>query len=196
MKKRKYLLAAIALLLIFGIGSTIAYLTDTDAKTNTFTIGAVDITLTEPAWVAANGENLVPGQTVAKDPTINNVSTKNDAYVYIKVEAPCTTTSTPREIFNYTVNSGWTELTSEAVACTSGKATKVYYYGGTNLTVLTKGSSTPALFSNVTLVNDLTNAEITNLGSTAKDMIITGYGIQKDGLASTTPSAVWGYLNQ
>jgi len=198
MKKRKFLLAAVALLLIFGIGSTIAYLTDTDTATNTFTIGGVDITLTEPNWVATSGENIVPGQTITKDPTITNVSTTNDAYVFMKVEVPCTTTSTPapREIFTYTVNSSWTEIPSAATTCTNGKATHVYYYGSGSLSALAKNNTaTPALFAQVKLVQDLTNDELTNLGHTAKDMVITGYGIQNDGLESTVPATVWGYFS-
>jgi len=197
MKKRKYLLAAIALLLIFGIGSTIAYLTDTESETNTFTLGGVDITLTEPGWVAANGQNIVPGQTITKDPTIKNVSATNPAYVFAKVEVPCTTTTNPaaREIFTYTVNSSWTELPGRAVACTSGKATHIYYYGtGGSLTSLASNTTAPALFPSVTLVRDLTDAEVTNLGTTGKDMVVTGYGIQTDGLASSAPDTVYGYF--
>ncbi len=208
MKKKKTITAAIVLLLVFLVGGAIAYFTDTDNATNTFTIGNVDITLTEPNWSTTDEDNngvpdasqdLMPGQTVAKDPTINNVSTTNPAYVFAKVEVPCTTAAspaTPVEFFNYTVNSGWTELPSAAVACTSGgTATHVYYYGtGGSLTALAKATSastptsTPAVFNNVTLLNNLTGNE----GLTGnKNIVVTGYGIQTQGLASTTPTDVW-----
>ena len=213
MNKKKTILAAVVLLLLFAVGGAIAYFTDTDTKTNTFTIGNVDIELEEPHWsttdtTPANGvpdvaENLMPGQTIAKDPTINNLSTKNPAYVFAKVEVPCTTAvspATPEEIFTYTINDDkWTELTTSSlpVACTSaGTATHVYYYGtnGT-LTALAKAadSSTPtptdkAVFDNVTLRNTLTGNE----GLTGnKQIVVTGYGIQTLGLASTTPADVW-----
>ena len=169
MKKKKTILAALVLLLVVAVGGAIAYFTDTDEKTNTFTIGNVDISLTEPNWdttdsdsdgVPDASQDLMPGQSVVKDPTINNLSTKNSAYVFAKVVVPCTTETTPQEIFTYTVNTGWTELTSAAVACTSGgTATHVYYYGtGGTLTALAKAAnastptSTPALFSEVTLL--------------------------------------------
>lgn len=206
-------------MLVLLVGGLVAYFTDTDTKTNTFTIGNVDITLTEPGWDALadadsnnlkdKAENMMPGDKVTKDPTINNVSTKNDAYVFAKVEVPCSNTITPTdggsshidELFTYTVNSGWAELSSAAVACTeAGTATHVYYYGtGNTLTRLAKATdaSTPtatstSVFSEVTLLGTLKSADIPT-GN--KDIVVTGYGIQADGLASTTPADVWGYFS-
>lgn len=215
MKKKKTILAAAILLFIFVIGGAIAYFTDTDSKTNTFTIGSVDIDLVETAWDAladANdndipdaAEDMMPGESVTKDPVIRNLSTKNPAYVFAKVEVPCTTivapATTSEELFTYTTNTGWTELTSEAVACTSGgTATHVYYYGtGGTLTTLAKATnaSTPtptssSVFSSVTLLSTLKGNE----GLTGqKQVVVTGYGIQTEGLTSTTPADVWANFN-
>ena len=212
MKKKKTILAALVLLLVVAVGGAIAYFTDTDENTNIFTIGNVDITLTEPNWdttdtTPANSipdvaENLMPGETVAKDPTINNKSTKSEAYVFAKVVVPCTTETTPKEIFTYDVNDDkWTELSSAAVACTSGgNATHVYYYGteGT-LTELAKATNdttpTPTskpVFDEVTVLSTLKGTE----GLTGnKNIVVTGYGIQSKGLASTIPATVWGYFS-
>ena len=211
MNKKKTILAAVVLLLVFVVGGAIAYFTDTDTKTNTFTIGNVDITLTETGWDALPdtnnndipdaAEDMLPGESVTKDPLINNVSTKNPAYVFAKVEVPCTTIVAPavtsEELFTYTVNAGWTELTTAQVACTSGgTATHVYYYGtnGT-LTELAKAadastptSTTNPVFSSITLLSTLKGNE----GLTGnKEVVVTGYGIQTEGLASTTPASVW-----
>jgi len=225
MNKKKTILAAVVLLLVFVVGGAIAYFTDTDTKTNTFTIGNVDITLTEPAWTELNSttdannnnipdaaEDMMPGETVAKDPTINNVSTKNPAYVFMKVEIPCSktvtttgdtpTTLNPTELFTYNTNTAWTELSSAAVACTdSGTATHVYYYGTSgSLTPLAKAAdastptSTPALFAQVTLLGTLIPDQIPATPED-KSVIVTAYGIQTEGLASTTPADVWGYFN-
>ena len=212
MKKKKTILAALVLLLVVAVGGAIAYFTDTDTKTNTFTIGNVDISLTEDGWDAladANNndipdvaEDMMPGESVIKDPTINNLSTKNPAYVFAKVEVPCTTivapATTSEELFTYTTNAGWTELSSAAVACTSGgTATHVYYYGtGGTLTALAKAAnaSTPTptsnpVFSSVTLRSTLKGNE----GLTGnKNIVVTGYGIQTEGLTSTAPADVWG----
>lgn len=213
MKKNRTILAAFVLLSLLIVGGAIAYFTDTDVKTNTFTIGNVDITLTETGWDALAdtnnneipdaAEDMLPGQSVTKDPLVNNVSTKTPAFVFVKVESPCTTvtdSATPEEIFTYTVNSGWTELTVSnelPVTCTSGgTATHVYYYGSNNtLTTLAKAAdgSTPTstsapVFSSVTLRSTLTGNE----GLTGnKQIVVTGYGIQTEGLSSTTPADVW-----
>jgi predicted ribosomally synthesized peptide with SipW-like signal peptide len=211
MKKNRTIIAAVVLLLVLAVGGAVAYFTDSEQKTNTFTIGSVDITLTEDGWdaLADNNNNdipdaaedMMPGESVTKDPLINNVSTKNPAYVFIKVVVPCTTivapATTSEEIFTYTVNAGWTELSSAAVACTSGEnATHVYYYGSNGtLTQLDKAanSSTPTsttnpLFSTISLRSTLKGNE----GLTdQKQVVITGYGIQTTGLSSTTPADVW-----
>lgn len=216
MNKKKTILAAVVLLLVFVVGGAIAYFTDTDFATNTFTIGNVDIDLVESTWenldtatvdkndndIPDAAEDMMPGETVDKDPVIKNLSTKNPAYVFVKVEVPCTTivapATTSEELFTYTTNAGWTELSSAAVACTSGgTATHVYYYGtGGTLTALAKAAdaSTPTptsnpVFSSVTLRSTLKGNE----GLTGnKNIVVTGYGIQTEGLTSTAPEDVWG----
>ena len=212
MKKKKTILASVILLLVVAVGGAIAYFTDSEEKTNTFTIGNVDISLSEPDWVEtdttpANGvpdaaENLMPGQTVLKNPIISNESTKNPAYVFAKVVVPCTTETTPQEIFTYTINTDkWTELTGSAVACTSGgNATHVYYYGTSGtLAELAKATDedtpTPtdkAVFDSVTVRSTLEGDE--GLDGN-KSIVVTGYGIQTEGLASSVPATVWTYFN-
>ena len=219
MNKKKTILAAVVLLLVFVVGGAIAYFTDTDTKTNTFTIGNVDIDLVETQWDALTktegdpnipdaAEDMMPGEFVTKDPVIRNLSTKNPAYVFAKVEVPCSkTVSTPSlpttELFTYTVNSAWTELSTAAVACTdSGTATHVYYYGtGGTLSPLAKAAdastptAAPALFvdNKVTLLGTLKSEQIPN-PTAAKNIVVTGYGIQTEGLASTAPATVWTYF--
>ena len=204
MNKKKTIIAAIVLLLVCAVGGAIAYFTDTDSKTNVFTIGNVDIELVEPNWdttddnendVPDAAENVSPGQSVAKDPKVNNKSTSNPAYVFMKVEVPCSTAespATPIELFTYTVKSGWTELDTAAVACTSGgNATHVYYYGADgSLTSLAAGASTGTLFDTVALSTAVTGS--TGGLSGNKNVVATGYGIQTEGLTSTAPATVWG----
>ncbi len=89
MKKK---IATGALLVAFGAtavtGATLAYFTDTDQKDNVFTVGNVNITLTEPNWDASgsvDAPQAYPGEALAKDPTVTNVG-KNPCFVRIKVE--------------------------------------------------------------------------------------------------------------
>ena len=198
MKKRKLLLAAIALLVVFAIGTTIAYLTDTTTTlTNTFTMGDVEITLTEPNWDPDDALGLVPGATVTKDPTITNTGT-SDAYVFIKVVEPCVN---GKKAFTYTLNSGWVAKDSPAPTCSGDTDLEtVYAYGTssamTNLAATNPDTATPALFSNVTLNTALLATDLTNLSArTSIDMDVTGYAIQSENLSSAAPATVWTTLS-
>ena len=182
MNKKRTIIAAIVLLLLFCIGGAVAYFTDTETATNTFTIGDVDIELKEDAWNAANAQDLMPGMTVAKDPTVNNVG-PNPAYVFVKVDAPCTTGDGAKELFEYSVDTTkWTEV--ETAACTDGAAKHVYFY----TQPVQPNGTTGALFSQV-VVTSLTGNEAGLDGD--KNMVVTAYAIQSQGLTDTTPSTLW-----
>lgn len=191
MKKRKTMIAAIVLLLVFIVGRAIAYFTDTKTTTNTFTIGHVSITLSEPSWVAANGQGVVPGETIAKDPTVTVDTGSEDAYIFVKVGVPCKADNST-ELFTYTLNSGWAVVTGYNGTCTNGVAEKVYAYG--SLTAVSAGSANAVtVFDNVTLVS-LTASEAANLTGSI-NMPVTAYAIQADGLGSSDPATVYGYIN-
>lgn len=87
MKKKSLtsMLIALGLVGTIMIGATMAYLTDkTEEVVNTFTIGRVEINLTEPGWNPEDAENLEPGAEITKDPVVTN-NGKNDAYIAVKV---------------------------------------------------------------------------------------------------------------
>ena len=89
--KMKIMAAALAICMMatLVVGMSLAYFTDTDSKTNTFTVGNVDITLTEPSWLGDTSEDavrLIPGKTIAKDPTITVAQGSQTAYTFMKVE--------------------------------------------------------------------------------------------------------------
>lgn len=78
------------------IGGTIAYLTDSEQTSNTFTVGKVKIDLEEPKWDTTDDNNnkvpdvaekLVPNQEVAKNPQVENTGS-NNAVVFMKVTVP------------------------------------------------------------------------------------------------------------
>lgn len=186
MKKKKTItiIAIVIAIAIVVTGGIAAYLTDTDSATNTFTVGKVEISLTEPNWNASNGQNILPGQTVAKDPMITNTG-RNTAYVYMKVEQPLVDSeyelwdsSIPSHdpLFSYTTNSGWTFLGNYM---TSGcnTLTSVYYYN----TSLAPNASTSKLFNNVTVGDFDQDIETGN-----KNIVVTGYAIQSTNLPSGT----------
>lgn len=85
MKTKKLVAAAaVAATLCVTIGGTLAWLTDTTEKTtNTFTVGNVDIDLTE---TTGNSYKMVPGNTITKDPKVTVKAGSEACYVFVKVE--------------------------------------------------------------------------------------------------------------
>jgi len=189
MNKKKTIIAAIVLLLVLLVGGAIAYFTDHDEEENVFTIGKVDIELSEPTWVSTGktkAEGLMPGDTIEKDPTVTVASDSEDAWVFVKVEVPCLGTT---ELFTYTTAAGWTAVKNGT--CTDGKAVKVYGH-----TASMTANDTATLFTTVTFANltDEQYAALTDAdtSTTAKDlkMPVKAYAIQKDHVAGAT-EAIW-----
>lgn len=98
MNKKKALttMAACGLVAALGVGGTMAYLTDSEQTTNTFTIGKVKIDVQEPGWdttdknnnnIPDKAEDVVPNQELAKNPLIENTGS-NSAVVFLKVTVP------------------------------------------------------------------------------------------------------------
>ncbi|MBO5967566.1 MAG: hypothetical protein J6S14_03580 [Clostridia bacterium] len=92
--KKKILIITLAVMLIavLSVGVTLAYMTDRDEQTNTFTVGNVDIVLNE---VFEQDSQLMPGWKINKDVTIENVGT-NDAWVWYTYAIPASL-DTPKD---------------------------------------------------------------------------------------------------
>lgn len=165
MKKR--LIAAVAsvcLVAVVGVGATLAYYTSaTEAKVNTFTIGNVDITLTEPNWDPENGKDLVPGAEVEKNPMITNTGA-SDGYMMLKVDGMAEMAELgfiamtgDAEGYN---TADWTLVDENGNVRTDNADNKLvdgyYVYKG----AVTAGQSTSALFTAVKLSEDA--AELAN----------------------------------
>lgn len=89
MKKKIVALCLVLALALTAIGgATLAYFTDFETKTNTFTVGDVDIQLNEEF---NQGAVLVPGakdkNNVPKVVTVKNIG-ESDAYMWIEVWVP------------------------------------------------------------------------------------------------------------
>ncbi len=99
MKNKKSLLIVLCAILVVAatVVGTLAYLTDRDTVTNTFTVGDVQIALNE-ARVDENGKvidseervtentyHLIPGKTYDKDPMMTVEKGSEDAYVRMRV---------------------------------------------------------------------------------------------------------------
>ena len=87
MKKKIVALCLCVALAVVAIGgATLAYFTDTDDATNTFTVGKVDITLKE-TFDEYNAK-LMPGVDVNKDVSIKLNEGSSDAYVWYLWKIP------------------------------------------------------------------------------------------------------------
>lgn len=222
MKKNKVIgiISIIALLSILIVSGTSAYLTSTDTINNTFTIGNVKIKILEPTWqdeevvdtdddgIPDFAENIVPNNTIPKDPQIENIG-ENDAYVYMKVTIPAKKIITAAKdgkilnngeavdtpLFTYDIDSNWTEITSAIDTTTndSDEVTEyihVYYYNKK----IEKGEKTTALFNSVTFAN-IIDGQLESLSSC--NIKIDAYAIQSDNLqVESIEEAYAVYMNQ
>ena len=84
-KKITAIFLCVAMLAIAIVGASLAYFTDTDNKTNTFTVGKVDITLDE---TFEKDSKLMPGIDVNKDVAITLEEGSSDAYVWYLWKIP------------------------------------------------------------------------------------------------------------
>lgn len=167
MNKRVLLsLAAVLICCACVVGSTVAWLADRTSVTNTFTSGDISMTLTE-----TTGEEykIIPGATIAKNPTVNIYRGSEEAWLFVKVEE----TNNPNEYISYTLEDGWTELTAG-----------VYY------------RESPAALYNVTynilkdnaitVKDTLTEEDLATLRESGvyPQLLFTAYAVQKSGVNS------------
>ena len=91
MKKTLTIALSMVLVAAIAVTGTLAFLTASSTElVNKFTFGNTEVTIAEPDWTAALGGDaekpmkVVPGQTVAKDPTVT-VKGSEEVYVYAYV---------------------------------------------------------------------------------------------------------------
>lgn len=153
MNKKKIITAClvVALLAVFSIGGSLAYFTDTEEKDNTFTVGNVDIQLTEPNWVSSgsiDAPEVYPGEPLAKDPKVKN-NGANPCFVRIQVTGlDCLGNA---GMITYRTDYVDNKLGDNWVLGTDG----YYYYNK----VLAVGATTDALFDQIVIPTGVTNAE-------------------------------------
>ena len=98
MKKKIIAIALCAALAVGGaVAGSLAFFTDTDAVTNTFSVGDIDIELDEAPVdadgkettgnrVTENSYKLLPGHKYDKDPTVHIMPNSVDCYVFVRVD--------------------------------------------------------------------------------------------------------------
>lgn len=170
----KTMLIILAVMLIVGctVGGTIAWLTArTGSVTNTFTVGDINIDLTE----TTDDFKMVPGNVIDKDPKVTVKAGSEDCWLFVKVEK----SSNLDDFITYAIASGWTELPGQP---------GVYYRE-------VPASETDAVFSvldgdRVTVRDDVTKQMMNDLTEeTRPTLTFTAYAVQKDNIDS--PADAW-----
>lgn len=209
--KKKLTLAAAACALagMMSLGGTMAYLASTSTKTNTFTLVGGKTTLEEPNWKEENAKNMVPCQTVKKDPQVTTDSTVPMlAFLEVKVPTKSFThvdadgtkqAKSVDTIFTCkeaetdtkdTYNADWIELESHYEDAT-GKTVDTATDGGYQVktfgykkSIVKSGSTNGATSSlfNYTQLKNMLEGELTGTTQTIK---VAQYSIQAEYLTNT-----------
>lgn len=188
--KKKTLVTVLALVLIFAVavGGAVAWLVDTtNSVVNTFTVGDINITLTETgATNNAKTYKMIPGYVLSKDPTVTVKANSEDCWLFVKVEK----TGAVDTYLTYSVitgTDGWTQLEGH---------TGVYYR---TVAASTADQSFAVLQGNqVTVKDDVTKTQLNGLTeATYPKLTFTAYAIQqhKNATVDWTPADAWAALN-
>lgn len=183
MKKKIVAIALIACLALTAIaGATLAYFTDeTEVKENVFTVGNVDIELTEPKWDGEGSKDapqVYPGEKLAKDPTVTNVG-ENPCFVRVKVTGwDCLA---PAGLITYKTDYVDGKLGEYWVY---NEADDYFYYSK----VLEKDAVTDALFDQIVIPTDLENGD----AKTEFQLDVYAQAVQAQGAKDPNWAAVQG----
>ena len=198
MKKKILALTLVfALALALGIGGTVAWLTaQTTPVVNTFTVGDINITLTETGTTNnAKNYTFVPGDTLAKAPKVTVTAGSEDCYLFVKVEeANNTATDLTGKVINWSVDTG----TDQAPQWKAVPGHDGYWYrevasatSDSEFYVLT-GGTTKNLNGQVTVNENVTKEMVGALKNTPPTITVTAAAVQKDNVADVT--AAWAKL--
>ena len=192
--KAVILLLAVVLLIGGAVGGTLAWLiASTNTVTNTFTVGDIDIDLTETvngqsqsaltSAVTNDGFKMVPGTDLSKDPKVTVKANSEDCWLFIKVTAAngvaLSDQSTSNDYITYTMADGWTAVPNHV---------GVYYR---KVTTSNADQSFEVLKNNqVHVLNTVTKAMMETAETQKPSLVFTAYAIQSEGLKDTNGNAV------
>ena len=177
MKKKALALVLALTLLVAGIvGGTLAWLTDQTAEVkNTFTVGDINIGLTE----TTADYKMVPGNTIAKDPTITVKANSEACWLFVKV----TESTDLKDFITYAIAEGWTAL----------PGVDGVYYREVPTSAADQTFSVLAGDA-VTVKSDVTRTMLETAKTDAPTLTFKAYAIQKDHFA--TADAAWAEVSK
>lgn len=215
-KKLLTTLGAVTLIGAIGLGSTLAYLTATTNEVkNTFTMGNVKFNedldnglLEKPVeredngtgayvfstdttdgsdWVTENTyEDLVPGETVPKNPTIFMAADSEDAWLFVLIS-----NYNDAAFDEIKMGDNWVDVTDDYTTAgnTVADSDRVFAYN-TKVTKADTDDDIVEVFSEVTIADDIEVPEVeegaTEVESPIPDLTIKAFAIQALGFDSYT----------
>lgn len=188
-RSKALLLALCALMLVVTtVFTTLAYLTDDAAITNTFTVGNVAIKLDETK-VDVNGDvvtggeagrvetpqsyKLIPNKTYTKDPKITLLDGSEDAYVFVKVVNGISGIEKATTIANQMAANNWVLVDG---------TTNVYQLKVDDADVVTTAGTTLPVFEQVNISGEVDADDLNDVSG--ETIEITAYAIQASGFTS------------
>ncbi len=173
MKKKVLSIVAVVLVLCCAIGGTLAWLTDkTDPVVNTFTVGDINIELTE----TTTNYKMVPGNTISKDPKVTVKANSEACWLFVKVEK----STNFDQYLSYEMADGWTKLEDG-----------VYYR---EVSAITANADFAVLKDNqVKVLDTVTKTMLEAAKTDTPTLTFTAYAVQKDNVTSVTDA--WAKAN-
>ena len=165
------------------IGTTFAWLVDkTEPVKNTFTVGNVDITLTETGAtlngsVYENSFKMVPGNDIAKDPKVTVVAGSEACYVFVKIEKSANFDT----FMEYALADGWVQLKDNSNVDVTG-----VFYRTVDATTAESGHEYKVLNGDkVTVKTTVTKGDMDGLDNVSEypTLTFTAYAVQSDNVA-------------
>ena len=189
-RKLAALLLALALLMGCAAGATLAWLIDTtDPIVNTFTVGNINITLTETgAQNNAKSFKMIPGDDIEKDPTVTVEGGSEACWLFVWLDK----SANFDDFMTFTVADGWTKLDGDLSS--PGLTGTVYYR---KVSTSTDAQSFPVLKDNQVHVKDsVTKEMMTADGFTQPTLKIQAAAIQSDNLPDDALAAAQAFVDQ
>lgn len=200
-KNKVLLLSLCAVLLVTAsVLGTMAYLTDDDVVTNTFSVGSVIITLDEAdvddsdkdgnktERDKANSYKLLPGHQYDKDPIIHVDPNSEDCYLFVIVKNEIADIESDdegdRTVAVQMADNGWAKV--------DGVANTYVYIGtadGANAPLAVSGGSNITVFESFKIKGSVTNTELAKYEG--KTITVTAYAVQKDGFETKPADEIW-----
>ena len=195
MKKILITIVATVLVCACAIGGTLAWLMDTsDTVTNTFTVGDINISLSE---TVSNEFSMVPGDVLKKDPIITIDANSEDCWIYIEIIETNNVFGEEKYV-NYSLTNVWnaTAISTKTVGntVTTVYATDaVYAKNASSQTVQVFESIDTYTTGAVTVNSGITKDDIASLTANKPTIALKAYAIQKG--AGATAAEAWAAAN-